>query len=373
MSRQGGNGQKPVVLVTSPHAGNAIAASALIAQLREHGLRVVERVSVRELDHTRPHGAAWQAAGAEAVIAAGGDGTVGSVATQLLGSTLPMGILPMGTANDVARSLYLPLDLTEACAAIARGGPVVVDAGQAVPALTEPGAYSVESEHAEMAIAHVPSPMQGAYFLHALTLGLNVEFARFATDVAWRRRWGSLTYATSALGAVTRFRPVEARLRFFGLHGTDTKGDMTVDCRAVQITAVNTPVFGGAVNFRLPDVVTHDRLLDFVILEALDLTLLRATVESALAALARLTEGGRPPASDEVIGLALPGIRRYKARAAIIEAAEHVDITLDGEIRTHTPALVRVAPEPVRILLPPEAADALATENGGQEPGAASR
>jgi hypothetical protein len=51
-------------------------------------------------------------------------------------------------------------------------------------------------------------PHQGKVFLHALTLGLNVAFARLATDVAQRQRWGRLTYAAAAIAALTQFEPV---------------------------------------------------------------------------------------------------------------------------------------------------------------------
>ena len=78
--------------------------------------------------------------------------------------------------------------------------------------MTEPGAYS--AAHDDAALTDEPSPLAGVCFLHAATLGLNVEFARLATDAQRRERLGSLTYAASALEAVTRYRPVDVTLRY---------------------------------------------------------------------------------------------------------------------------------------------------------------
>ena len=57
------------------------------------------------------------------IVAAGGDGTLNAVASQMLHQTIPMGILPMGTFNYVARVLNIPLDLIEAATVVATGEP----------------------------------------------------------------------------------------------------------------------------------------------------------------------------------------------------------------------------------------------------------
>lgn len=388
----------PVVLVESPHAGaghqgNGAAVRQSPRELLEAaGVVVGEMVPVSALDHRLPQGARWRERGFGAVVAAGGDGTVGAVATQLAGIDLPLGMLPMGTSNDVARSLGVPLDLAAASRVIAQGVPVEVDAGQTLPAMTQPGALGAElrdqsppdTTPAERAVL---AP-HGAYFMHALTLGLNVSFARLATDVARRRRWGNLTYAASAIEALTQFQPVPVKLRLAGCRTLGPGGEwreetdtQMLDCRVVQVAVVNMPVFGGAMNLRLPRVGINDQMLDFLILEAMDPRNLRATVLGLLDSLTRLADGmrraggnasgaageaavsDRPAApgmssaevsgnlTDEAAGFALPGVRRFQAREAVIETPRDVDVTLDGEIRAHTPVLVRVAPEPVRVLL----------------------
>jgi diacylglycerol kinase family enzyme len=67
---------------------------------------------------------------AAAVVAAGGDGTVSGVASALVGTTVPLGVLPLGTLNHFARDLQLPMDAKEAVAAIAARRTVAVDVGR---------------------------------------------------------------------------------------------------------------------------------------------------------------------------------------------------------------------------------------------------
>ncbi|OTG65474.1 diacylglycerol/lipid kinase family protein [Acinetobacter silvestris] len=57
------------------------------------------------------------------IVAAGGDGTLNAVASQLLHQTIPMGILPLGTFNYVARALNIPLDILDAAKVMGTGEP----------------------------------------------------------------------------------------------------------------------------------------------------------------------------------------------------------------------------------------------------------
>jgi diacylglycerol kinase family enzyme len=57
--------------------------------------------------------------GCDLMVAAGGDGTVSAVAGGLAGSDVPLGIIPLGTANVLARELAIPVDLDQACQLLA--------------------------------------------------------------------------------------------------------------------------------------------------------------------------------------------------------------------------------------------------------------
>ncbi|MGB7415234.1 MAG: diacylglycerol kinase family protein, partial [Thermosynechococcaceae cyanobacterium] len=69
--------------------------------------------------------------GYDLVIVGGGDGTVNQVAAGLINTSVPLGILPIGTYNNLARSLSIPVDIAAACQVIAQGQIRMIDVGQA--------------------------------------------------------------------------------------------------------------------------------------------------------------------------------------------------------------------------------------------------
>lgn len=381
-----------VALLVSP-AAERVADLPML--LEAAGISIGEQISVGGLEITRPRGASWKRRGYVGVVAAGGDGTVSAATSQIAESDLPLGILPLGTSNDVARALGVPLDLPSACAVIASGIATGVDVGLVIPAdsLSEPGRAMRAGLRGVAQRLLPPGPLRAelvgseARFIHALTLGLNVEFARLATDVARRRRWGPLNYATATVEALTKLHPVPVTLHLSGIHSTAShsghieqggsdartgrrraEDELVVSCQAIQVAVVNTPVFGGALNLRLPAAHPQDRLLDVVVIEALEPRLLRETVEGLLAALGTLADSYSPSAfepekaaadtllvTEEAARFALPGIRHYQVRSVHIEAPSGVDITLDGEIGARTPVEVSLARKRLQVLLPAEA------------------
>jgi YegS/Rv2252/BmrU family lipid kinase len=67
---------------------------------------------------------------AEVVVAAGGDGTISSVASALINTNKSLGVLPFGTMNHFAKDLGIPLDLAGAVETIAAGHQTEVDVGE---------------------------------------------------------------------------------------------------------------------------------------------------------------------------------------------------------------------------------------------------
>jgi diacylglycerol kinase (ATP) len=394
----------PVVLVVNPTSEHHIDyASDLLLRA---GVSVGEVVSVTQVDAMRPRGFAWRQRKYTAVVAAGGDGTIGAVVSQIADSGLPLGILPFGTSNDVLRCLGIPLDVASACANVASGIATEVDVGIVRPARVSSSFGDDLRDRCRAIAQHILPPGQlrtaitggESRFIHAVTLGLNVEFARLATDVAHRRRWGPLTYATASIQAISKLRaiPVTLHLREpstvnqtgsrtadLGNHsrmGHGRRDEHTITYQAVQVAVVNTPVFGGALNLRLPGADPRDRLLDVVVIEALEPRQLRETVEGLVATLSALAESAFPTPytqplaeakakataatesaadslllTEEAALFAFPGVHHFQARGIRIETPAGTEMTLDGEIVAHTPAEIRVARDSLRVLLPAEA------------------
>ena len=114
-----------VALLHNSSAGEEDHTDAELTALLERAGHELVHVVSRVADLT----AALQDRACDLVVVAGGDGTVGRTACQLSGWQLPIAILPLGTANNTARSLGLPTRVKKAVASWERAGRVAFDLG----------------------------------------------------------------------------------------------------------------------------------------------------------------------------------------------------------------------------------------------------
>lgn len=171
-----------------------------------------------------------------AVIVAGGDGLVRSVAEIILGSDIPLGIIPMGTGNLLARNLGLPvLDRTK-CVAIAFGQHLRrIDLAQAELV-------------GEKTTSHVFSVMAG--------IGLDADMAAGAS-VSKKKRFGWLAYVRPIVRSVSRNRQQEMAFILDGQPPVVFKAHTAIVGNCGTLTA----------NLLLmPDAVVDDGLLNIVVL-----------------------------------------------------------------------------------------------------------
>ncbi|HEY6284168.1 MAG TPA: diacylglycerol kinase family protein [Ktedonobacteraceae bacterium] len=358
-----------VVVIHSPHSGRSSKLSEAITFLEQAGLEIVNTISIADLDNLPAQGQIWKAIGIDIAISGGGDGLVGGVITHIAESGLPLGILPLGTSNDIARSLHIPQDLQKAAQVIAQGDEHLVDVGVAKPAEQAP---HLATKHQAGPLLSQVAPEKHGYFAHALTIGVNVQFARIATNVATRQRFGRMTYPYAALETLVSHDALDIELEFDRLampHNTaatqvetspvtaSSEPETSLSCRALQVAIINAPIFGGQREFALPGTSFDDRLLDIVVIEEMDFGKLGRIVahffgpkENAGTTLAN-GEKGFTHHPAELSGI--PGIHHVQARGVtIMTSADPRDATLDGEVRGQTPMYVHVADERLRVKVP---------------------
>ena len=131
------------------------------------------------------------AAGVELIVAGGGDGTINAVASEVCGSSVRFGVLPLGTLNHFAKDLGIPLALDEAIANVAQGRVRKVDVAE----------------------------VNGRIFLNNSSLGLYPDIVRDREKQQsrlGRGKWLAAAWAT--LGALRRFPFLSLRLAINGKH-----------------------------------------------------------------------------------------------------------------------------------------------------------
>ncbi|HET9920213.1 MAG TPA: diacylglycerol kinase family protein [Ktedonobacteraceae bacterium] len=360
--------RQQAIVIHSPHSGRSEQLSEALKTLQQAGVDIIQVISIADLDHLPPQGAIWKEQGANVAIAAGGDGLVGGVTMHIAESDLPLGIMPLGTSNDIARTLRIPQYIQGAAEVIAQGNAQEVDIGMAHPAEQAP--HRASKKPLEPARTRIPHRLHG-YFAHALTVGVNVQFARLATNVATRQRFGRLTYPFAALEVLRNHRPLDVELHFEGLRlaplssqalsQAEQESLSTLTCRAVQVTVINAPIFGGQWQLAIPGASMHDRLLDIVVIEDID----PANLSNAVARLFNQPVPAQAqPAQPESLWhlphplrnpaelTGVPGIHHVQAQAVTITTSiDPLDATLDGEVRGQTPLEAHVAEQRLKVLV----------------------
>jgi YegS/Rv2252/BmrU family lipid kinase len=271
--------------------------------MHERGLKVVEELTVDDLSRL-PSLLHRDREIPPIVVAAGGDGTVGAVADALIGHDAVLGIVPLGTSNDFARSIDIPMHVEAAVRLLARGPIRKVDAGR----------LTGDSQ-------------QSRHFVHAAATGLNVAFAHFATRADLRERLGRLTYAVAAALAL-RERPV------FDCEVRHAEG--IEHLQLVHLSVVNAPVFGGFLGLRLPIADGDHEKLHVIMIEHLPV---RRLIRSAL---------------YPAIGFhrRVHGFRIMAVSELAVRTPRPMDVTLDGEIRGKIPGTFQVVPSALSVLAP---------------------
>lgn len=236
------------------------------------------------------------AAAGEAVVVMSGDGLIGQAGGVLAGSEAPLGIIPGGRGNDLARALGIPVSPAAAAELIAAGPTRRIDVGVA----------------------------GSKRFLGIASCGLDSEVNRIANDS--RLVKGKLVYTYATLVALARWQPARFELRLDGepLH---------LDGHAVAVA--NSSSYGGGMRIA-PRAELDDGAFDVVMTGNL----------SRLSCLANLPKvfGGRHVAN--------PAVNVVRACSVELKADRPFELYADGDVITTLPATLSLLPRALRVIAP---------------------
>jgi diacylglycerol kinase (ATP) len=240
--------------------------------------------------------------GFDIVVTAGGDGTVSGVIGGLAGTKHPLGILPVGTVNTLARDLDIPLHLDQALALLTGDHKIkCVDLMQ----------------------------VGDRFFVLNVSVGIS-SLTMVNTEQAAKRRFGQAAYLRQGLKWLTGFQPQRFRVTVDG---------QSSQWRASEVVAANSGLLGMAPLRWGPQVHLDDGQLDVCIVYA-------RTV----------------PGYFRLIWEAMTGRQRQDPKVHYMRAEHSVAINTDyplpvqgdGEYLGETPVRVQVVPNALRVVVPPE-------------------
>ena len=284
--------ERALVIVNAHSRLGSEGAAAALDVLRKAGIAVVEPPPERLGDVEtviREHRDR-----VDLVILGGGDGTMNAAAPALLDTQLPFAVLPLGTANDLARVLSIPADPAAAAQLVVAGHRRRIDLGKANERL----------------------------FFNIATIGLSARLAR-AMDKQTKKRFGSLAYGLT-LARIGLGKPFHATIR-------SDRGTLELD--SIQIAVGNGRYHGGGI-------VVHEAA-------AIDDQLLHLYALAPLSVPALL---GRLPWLLRGQHRATTGVETLTATRIEIDTGRPLPVNTDGELTTHTPVTFTVLPEALEVI-----------------------
>ncbi len=290
---------KRVQVIVNPAAGRGnLYLRALYDTFSKAGVEWDMQMT-RWPGHATEIARAAREAGVDVVAAYGGDGTLREVAGALIGSDVPLAILPGGTGNVFATELGIPRNLRWAAHLIV-------------------GPHTVRSVDVGMA-ADEP-------FLVATATGIIANTMREA-DREMKERLGYAAYLIVGLREMIDPQPAAYRLSF---NGTDARGE------GVACLVSNTASFGISGVTALPGTDISDGILDVVLFPASDIQTVLALAATA--------------AGLEDLAAPLP---RWRTQHLVLHADPPQPITCDGDIVGQTPVEIRVLHRALKVIAPP--------------------
>ena len=287
---------------------------AILAALRTHGIEAEVRQTTQE-DHGAGLAAQAAAEQADVVIAAGGDGTIHEVAHGLIGTHSALGIIALGTMNNLAHSLHIPATIEEACAVIATGETHAIDVGK----------------------------INDQFFLEVAGVGLEAAFFPAAEEMKGPGLLVTLRGLFNGLRTLLAFQQAKLRISF----NERQRRPYT----AIQVTICNSRYYGPQFEL-VPEALMDDGLLDVVIFKQF------SKLEYIRHAIA-ISQGKRTYQ---------PKVIHRRVTSVRINADHPLEIQADGLPHGQTPATVTITPGALRVRVPAPVASGRQPGGGQAEP-----
>ncbi len=246
------------------------------------------------------------------VVACGGDGTVSEVAQGLIHSKVALGILPLGSANNVARMMHVPFDLGEAAKLLRLGEIRSMDVGRC----------------------------NGEYFLE--TAGVGFDAALF--PIFNRLDKGEYTRLIDVARILFRFRSRSITVVLDG---------RAVRMKALLVLVANGPYWGYSVPLA-PDAKVDDRRFDVVVFRNFSKSaFLRHILAALLGRRGTTTDINNPHGHNRPANH--PDLRTYHAKHVKVLTSRRRPwpVHADAQPRGHTPARVDIVPAALRVITGP--------------------
>ncbi|HUP27195.1 MAG TPA: diacylglycerol kinase family protein [Chloroflexia bacterium] len=286
---------------------NAAGPEEVSRLLLDNGIEA-DLVETEYAGHATDLAKAAKEEGYQIVIACGGDGTVGEVAMGLIGADVTLGILPLGSANNVARMMHVPFDLGEAAKLLRLGEVRKVDIGRC----------------------------NGEYFLETAGVGLDAALFPILNQVDK----GEYVRLLDVVRTFFRFRP---------RHVTLVLDRRAVRVKALVVLVANGPYWGYSVPLA-PDAKVDDGLFDVVVFRNFSKSaFVRHVIGSLLGRdFPHKGAGAARPVQN-------PDIRTYKAKRVrvLTSGRRPLPVHADAQPRGRTPATIELVKGALRVITGP--------------------
>jgi YegS/Rv2252/BmrU family lipid kinase len=288
----------PLAVLVNPHSASGRALKLLPRVERAlDARRIPFRVQrTRSLEHG-VEGALRAVEAGELPVVISGDGLIGAVGGAMAGSETPLGIVPGGRGNDLARALGIPVDPEEAVAVLAAGHSRRIDVGEA----------------------------NGRRFLGIVSVGFDSECNRVANEVRLIR--SNLVYVYSLLRTLWGWKPA----RF-----TIVAGEERLRLGGYSVSVANSSTFGGGMRIA-PDAEIDDGLFDVV----------------TIGEIGKLRLLGNLPKVFKGTHVNEDNVHVFRAPRLELSASRPFPVYADGDHLTDLPASIRVLPRALSVLVPP--------------------